>query len=150
MIPPYAFVNREKHDSISGLPSIDNLRRKTRSPVSSPRTSTPRAIAITSVADQLESHYTSLRAVVSEMIPTQQAASQVNILKPVAELSRLALDRHQLKKDNLVRPVTELARLGMDRWLNSTVMTKRKRVNEIGAGTVAHDTTVDFDVAGGI
>ena len=57
------------------------------------------------------------------------------ILKPVTELSRMALDRQALKKDNLVRPLTELARLGMDRWLNSTVMTKRSRTERIGAGT---------------
>ena len=48
------------------------------------------------------------------------------ILKPVTELSRLALDRHAIKEENLVRPVTELARIGLDRWLASEVLAKRE------------------------
>ena len=118
---------REKPDATILVPTISNLRRKTRSPVSTPRTSTPRGIAITSVADQLESRHSSLQAVGSLVAPSAEEPSIVQILKPITELSRLALDRHALKKENLVRPLTELSRMGMDRWLNSTIMTKRRR-----------------------
>ena len=119
------------------MTTIGNLRRKTLSPISCPRTSTPRGIAITSVADQLESRQSSLQVMGSSLDERNESNTiQVPpILRPVTELSRMALDRQALKKDNLVRPLTELARLGMDRWLNSTVMTKRSRAERIGIGT---------------
>lgn len=138
---------REKSDSISIVPTIDNLRRKTRSPISCPRTSTPRGIAITSVADQLESHHSSLQVAGSDVTQSGQEplSHGVHILKPVTELSRLALDRQALKKETLVRPLTELARLGMDRWLNSTVMTKRTMLSNVGSGTVGLESQIQFD-----
>lgn len=139
---------RDKSDPMMVFaPSIDNLRRRTRAPIACPRTATPRGIAITSVADQLESRHSSL-APGSELIPSvqEEALGNVQILKPVTELSRLALDRHALKKDNLVRPLTELARMGMDRWLNSTVMTRRTRAEREGTSNWEEGVQVDFHV----
>ena len=123
----------EKSDfGVVGPVDIRNLRRKTRFAVTHPRTSTPEGIAITSVADKLDSHQTSTQVIGSQgnSLKIKDSKKKKTILRPVTELSRLALDRHELKEDNLVRPVTELARLGMDRWLDSAVLMKGEEAKD--------------------
>ena len=114
-----------------GAVDIRNLRRKSRFSISQPRTSTPDGIAITSVANKLDSHQLSIQEFGSQNLnPTFQGSKKKKpILRPVTELSRLALDMYAIKEDNLVRPVTELARLGMDRWLASEVLAKREEAD---------------------
>ena len=82
----------------------------------------PSGVAITSVADQLDSHLSSMQAASVSMKASVERKKSV--LRPLNELARLALDRRLLKEDNVVRPVTELSRMGMDRWLDAAVMTK--------------------------
>jgi len=102
-----------------------NLRRQTRFAISQLRTSSPGGIATTSVADQLEAHQASSQALGS-LEPNDIKRRAKSVLRPVTELSRLALDRNALKKDNRIRPITELARLGMDRWLDAELSTANK------------------------
>jgi hypothetical protein len=124
-------LSRDKSDMPSAGPNLDNLRRPTRFAVSNPRTSMPEGIVITSIADKLESHqhhnFASSQHVVSDPSPSPKEIRKDKgpMLRPVTELSRLALDRHGLKAETPIRPVTELARLGMDRWLDSKILMKR-------------------------
>jgi hypothetical protein len=124
-------LSRDKSEMPSAVPNLDNLRRPTRFFVSDPRTTMPEGIAITSIADKLESHQhqtlTLCQPVVIDPSPAPEEIRKDKgpMLRPVTELSRLALDRHALKADIPVRPVTELARLGMDRWLDSKILMKR-------------------------
>jgi len=120
----YSLLSSEKAEAASKISpiNIDNLRRETRRSVSNPRTSIPEVVAITSVADKFESHYTSTQVLgPGSGSSNSGTTSKQAFLKPMTELSRLALGRHTLKKDGLVRPITRLARLGMEKWLDSSL-----------------------------
>ena len=121
--------NRGSTELTSAPPNLDNLRQTTRFSVSNPRTSMSEGMAIASIADKLESRRTSGSSAPVTMdpvpAPKEFRRDRNTIMRPVTELSRLALDRHSLKEDNPIRPVTELARLGLDRWLDSKVITNR-------------------------
>jgi hypothetical protein len=135
-------LSRDKSDMPSAGPNLDNLRRPTRFSVSNPRTTIPEGIAITSIADKLESHQhqTSANSQPVAIDPTpvteEVRKDKGPMLRPVTELSRLALDRHALKEDNPIRPVTELARLGMDRWLDSRTLVNRNNDGRSSNSTV--------------